>query len=81
LEIYNEEIRDLLGKDRKNLELKERPDLGIYVKDKKEFAVNSSEHMERIMSEGIILKNGELHRKNTVYTLHRTYFHIKNYYF
>lgn len=53
LEIYNEEIRDLLGKDqKKRLEIKERPDLGIYVKDKKEFAVNSAEHMERLMEEG-----------------------------
>lgn len=53
LEIYNEEIRDLLGKDQKTrLEIKERPDLGIYVKDKKEFAVSSAEHMERLMSDG-----------------------------
>ena len=33
LEIYNEEIRDLLGKDAKaRLELKEHPDKGVYVK-------------------------------------------------
>ena len=53
LEIYCEEIRDLLGKDQtKRLELKERPDIGVYVKDKKEFAVNSAEDMEKIMTEG-----------------------------
>jgi kinesin family protein 3/17 len=34
LEIYNEEIRDLLSKDPKvNLELKENLDSGVYVKD------------------------------------------------
>ena len=33
LEIYMEEIRDLLAKDQsKRLELKERPDTGVYVK-------------------------------------------------
>lgn len=32
LEIYNEEIRDLLGKDpKKKLDLKEHPDTGVYV--------------------------------------------------
>jgi hypothetical protein len=34
LEIYNEEIRDLLSKDPKNsLDLKENIDSGVYVKD------------------------------------------------
>lgn len=34
LEIYNEEIRDLLSKDPKNsLDLKENIDTGVYVKD------------------------------------------------
>ncbi len=32
LEIYNEEIRDLLGKDiKKKLELKEHPEKGVYI--------------------------------------------------
>ena len=35
LEIYNEEIRDLLGVDiKKKLELKEHPDKGVYVPGK-----------------------------------------------
>lgn len=35
LEIYNEEIRDLLGADsKKKLELKEHPDKGVYVPGK-----------------------------------------------
>ena len=33
LEIYNEEVQDLLGKDQQaRLEVKERPDIGVYVK-------------------------------------------------
>ena len=32
LEIYNEEVRDLLGKDiKRKLDLKEHPDKGVYV--------------------------------------------------
>lgn len=35
LEIYNEEIRDLLGNDtKKRLDLKENPDTGVYVNGK-----------------------------------------------
>ena len=42
LEIYNEEIRDLLGKDPKNkLDLKENIDSGVYVKDLTSFVVKS----------------------------------------
>jgi kinesin family protein 3/17 len=42
LEIYNEEIRDLLSKDPKNsLELKENIDSGVYVKDLTSFAVKN----------------------------------------
>lgn len=34
LEIYNEEVRDLLGKDQtKKLDVKEDPNKGIFVKD------------------------------------------------
>ena len=44
LEIYNEEIRDLLGVDiKKKLELKEHPDKGVYVPGKK-FEFHSSFH-------------------------------------
>lgn len=42
LEIYNEEIRDLLSKDPKNsLELKENIDSGVYVKDLTSFVVKN----------------------------------------
>ena len=42
LEIYNEEVRDLLSKNPKNkLELKERKDQGVYVKGLNSFVVKS----------------------------------------
>lgn len=42
LEIYNEEIRDLLAKDPKSgLELKENLDSGVYVKDLTSFVVKN----------------------------------------
>ncbi|XP_071502958.1 kinesin-II 85 kDa subunit-like [Diadema antillarum] len=53
LEIYNEEVRDLLGKDQASrLEVKERPDVGVYVKDLSAFVVNNADDMDRIMTLG-----------------------------
>ncbi|XP_028399577.1 kinesin-II 95 kDa subunit-like [Dendronephthya gigantea] len=53
LEIYQEEIRDLLAKDqKKRLELKERPDTGIYVKDLQSFVCKSVKEIEHVMSVG-----------------------------
>ncbi|XP_005105009.1 kinesin-like protein KIF3A isoform X4 [Aplysia californica] len=53
LEIYNEEVRDLLGKDQhQRLEVKERPDVGVYVKDLSAFVVNNADDMDRIMTLG-----------------------------
>ncbi|XP_064636553.1 kinesin-like protein KIF3A isoform X2 [Lineus longissimus] len=53
LEIYNEEVRDLLGKDQTHrLEVKERPDVGVYVKDLSAFVVNNADDMDRIMTLG-----------------------------
>lgn len=53
LEIYNEEIRDLLAKDQsKHLELKERPDIGVYAKDLSSVVCHNADDMERIMSVG-----------------------------
>lgn len=53
LEIYNEEVRDLLSKNQNvHLEIKERPDVGVYVKDLSTYVVNNAEDMERIMSMG-----------------------------
>lgn len=53
LEIYQEEIRDLLNKDSKaRLELKERPDVGVYVKDLSSFLTKSVEEIQGVMSVG-----------------------------
>lgn len=42
LEIYNEEIRDLLSKNPKNkLDLHEKPESGVYVRDLSYFAVKN----------------------------------------
>ena len=42
LEIYNEEVRDLLGRDvKKKLDLHEHPDRGVYVQDLSSHKVSS----------------------------------------
>ena len=53
LEIYQEEVRDLLAKTQgKFLELKERPDTGVYVKDLSSFVCKSVSEIEHVMSVG-----------------------------
>ena len=53
LEIYNEEIRDLLAKPEKhNLEIKERPDIGVYVKDLTMVTVPNPAKMQQLMQHG-----------------------------
>ncbi|XP_041859765.1 kinesin-like protein KIF3B [Melanotaenia boesemani] len=53
LEIYQEEIRDLLSKDQMHrLELRERPDTGVYVKDLSSFVTKSVREIEHVMNVG-----------------------------
>ncbi|EPZ33588.1 Kinesin, motor domain-containing protein [Rozella allomycis CSF55] len=52
LEIYNEEVRDLLSKTPKGLELKEHPETGVYVKDLSNFVVKSIQEMEQLINVG-----------------------------
>lgn len=53
LEIYQEEIRDLLCKDNnKKLELKENPDLGIYVKGLSSVVTKDATEIEHVMNIG-----------------------------
>uniref|UniRef100_A0AAR2JBG7 Kinesin-like protein n=1 Tax=Pygocentrus nattereri TaxID=42514 RepID=A0AAR2JBG7_PYGNA len=53
LEIYQEEIRDLLSRDQsRRLELKERPDTGVYVKDLSSFVTKSVREIEHVMNVG-----------------------------
>ncbi|KAG7500179.1 kinesin KIF3A isoform X2 [Solea senegalensis] len=53
LEIYNEEVRDLLGKDHtKRLEVREQPGVGVYIKDLSSHVVKNADKMDRIMTRG-----------------------------
>uniref|UniRef100_T1JZ75 Kinesin-like protein n=1 Tax=Tetranychus urticae TaxID=32264 RepID=T1JZ75_TETUR len=53
LEIYQEQVRDLLCKDQsKRLELKERADIGVYVKDLSSFVCKSIKEIEHVMTVG-----------------------------
>lgn len=53
MEIYNEEVRDLLGKQtNKSLEVKERADIGVFVKDLSGYVVHNADDLENIMKLG-----------------------------
>lgn len=54
LEIYNEEIRDLLAKNPRNrLDLHEKPDSGVYVRDLSYFAVKSVAEIQDVLKIGM----------------------------
>lgn len=52
LEIYNEELKDLLNPSKKRLELKENADGVVYVKDLQWAVVKSPQEMDKLMSTG-----------------------------
>lgn len=53
LEIYNEDVRDLLSSDPSaKLEVRERPDVGVFVKDLRGFTVDSIESITELMNRG-----------------------------
>ena len=53
LELYNEEIRDLLSKNYKNkLEIREKPESGVYVKDLTRFMIQSPAEMREKLLHG-----------------------------
>lgn len=53
MELYKEDIRDLLSKNPKNkLEIREKPDVGVYVKDLCSFVVKSVNEIKEIMNTG-----------------------------
>jgi hypothetical protein len=53
IEIYNEEIHDLLSGDvKEKYELKEDPNKGVYVKDLNKVIVKSVKEMEKLMMKG-----------------------------
>lgn len=53
LEIYNEDVRDLLSANpNAKLEVRERSDVGVYVKDLMGFTVDSIESIAELMTRG-----------------------------
>ncbi|XP_053432953.1 kinesin-like protein KIF17 isoform X3 [Nycticebus coucang] len=77
LEIYNEDVRDLLGADTKQkLELKEHPEKGVYVKGLSMHTVHNVAQCERIMetgwknrSVGYTLMNKDSSRSHSIFTI------------
>ena len=49
LEIYNEDVRDLLAKAPRALEIKENPDGGVRVQDLSHFAVKSAADIANVL--------------------------------
>ncbi|XP_048779621.1 kinesin-like protein KIF17 isoform X3 [Ostrea edulis] len=76
-EIYNEEIRDLLGKDAKQkLDLKEHPEKGVYVNGLSMHPVHNVMDCEKIMSKGwsnravgATLMNADSSRSHSIFTI------------
>ena len=77
LEIYNEEVRDLLSKDPTNrLELKENADHEVYVKDLTTIVVKSAREMDAVLQAGkknrqtgATLMNQTSSRSHSVFTI------------
>jgi len=77
LEIYNEEIRDLLSKNPKQkLELKDSPDSGVYVKDLSNLIVKGPEDLGQVMEVGqknrsvaSTLMNNESSRSHSIFSI------------
>lgn len=78
LEIYNEEIRDLLGRDHDlKLELKENKDKGVFVKDLTIMTVKSVREIEDLMTLGTKSRhvgktamNAESSRSHSLFTIY-----------
>ena len=77
LEIYNEEVRDLLGRDvKKKLDLKEHPDKGVYVSGLTQHRVHNRRELESVMatgsknrSMGATLMNVDSSRSHCIFTI------------
>lgn len=78
IEIYNEEIHDLLSKDIKaRMELKESQDKGIHVKDLTQIKVTDTATMKKYMEIGFNNRatratnmNNESSRSHSIFTLY-----------
>jgi len=77
LEIYNEEIRDLLSKNPKNkLDLKQDPDKGVFVDNLSAFVLESAEEIETVFtvgnknrSTGATLMNQDSSRSHCIFSI------------
>lgn len=77
LEIYKEKIKDLLSSNPKNqLDLHEKKDTGVYVKDLSSFIVKSADEIQRVQDQGRANKsmaatkmNDRSSRSHSVFTL------------
>ncbi|EDL13255.1 kinesin family member 17, isoform CRA_a [Mus musculus] len=77
LEIYNEDVHDLLGADTKQrLELKEHPEKGVYVKGLSMHTVHNVAQCERVMETGwknravgYTLMNKDSSRSHSIFTI------------
>jgi kinesin family protein 3/17 len=80
LEIYNEEIKDLLGghnkKDNAKCELKEDPQRGVFVKGLTDVVVETEEQMSAMLEKGLsyrttsaTLMNAESSRSHSIFTI------------
>ena len=78
LEIYNEQIRDLLGKNVENtLDLKESPDKGVFVKDLTTCIVKTIPEIESYMNKGTANRktgetamNKDSSRSHSIFTIY-----------
>ncbi|XP_051933072.1 kinesin-like protein KIF17 isoform X4 [Hippocampus zosterae] len=78
LEIYNEEIRDLLGSDTKQrLELKEHPERGVYARDLSMHTVHNVAECESMMERGwrnravaYTFMNKDSSRSHSIFSIH-----------
>ncbi|KAI3381476.1 hypothetical protein SNEBB_001975 [Seison nebaliae] len=77
IEIYNEEVRDLLSKDlRKKLEIQESPDRGVQIKDLSWFCCQSVKDCETLLEKGCknrvvgeTLMNCDSSRSHTIFMI------------
>jgi kinesin family protein 3/17 len=78
LELYNEEIRDLLANSKSNIkcELKEDGQKGIYVKNLTDVVVETEEDMSKVLERGLssrtvasTLMNSESSRSHSIFTV------------
>ncbi|XP_050410130.1 osmotic avoidance abnormal protein 3 isoform X2 [Patella vulgata] len=78
LEIYNEEIRDLLGKDAKaKLDLHEHPEKGVYVNGLSMHPVHNVSECQKVMDKGwrnratgATLMNADSSRSHSIFTIY-----------